>query len=279
MISLLYCGNDKMFDGILISLLSIAKTASEPLDVSILTMDLSGINPLFTPLTEEQGCFMESLLKEKKPRSRLKVYGITELFLSEMKNSPNLNSVYTPYTLLRLFADELPLPEKILYLDADTAAARDIAPVFEVDTGGSPYAGVLDYLGKIFIHPRYINAGVLLLDLEAIRSSGFFQRARQFCAEKKTPFPDQDAINRLAKNKCILPRCYNEQRKMKEDTVIRHFSKSIRWLPFYHTVNVKPWDIEGMHRIYHLYDFDPVLEEYQEALEKWNRNFRKEAFR
>ena len=263
MISLLYCGNDKVFRGLLISLLSVASHTREALDVHLLTMDLTDRNPAFRPITEEQSIFLEKILHEKHPESRI------ELFLSEMKDSPNLDSVYTPYTLLRLFSDLLPLPERVLYLDTDTAAIGDVRPLFEYDMKDCEYAGALDYLGKVFINPRYINAGVLLLDLEKIRQTGFFKKARGLVAEKKLPFPDQDAVNRLAKKKCFLPRGYNEQRRMRKDTVIRHFSKSIRWLPFYHTVNVKPWEIDRLHTIYHTYEFDDVLAEYQTKMQDW----------
>lgn len=269
MISLLYCGNDKVFPGLLISLLSVAMHTSEPLDVHLLTMDLTEKNPAFRPLTEKHRTFLEQILREKNPESQVTRHDVRELFLAEMNESPNLNSVYTPYTLLRLFSDLLPLPHRVLYLDTDTAALGDIRPLFEYDMKGCEYAGALDYLGKVFIHPRYINAGVLLLDLEKIKETAFFRKARMLVAEKKLPFPDQDAINRLSKKKCFLPRGFNEQRRMRRDTVIRHFSKSIRWLPFYHTVNVKPWEIERLHTVYHTYEFDDVLFQYQEKMQEW----------
>lgn len=41
MISLLYCGNDRVFRGLLISLLSVASHTQEALDVHLLTMDLT----------------------------------------------------------------------------------------------------------------------------------------------------------------------------------------------------------------------------------------------
>ena len=110
---------------------------------------------------------------------------------------------------------------------------------------------------------------MLLLDLEKIRQTGFFKKALGLVAEKKLPIPDQDAVNRLAKKKCFLPRGYNEQRRMRKDTVIRHFSKSIRWLPFYHTVNVKPWEIDRLHTNHHTYEFDDVLAEYQTKMQDW----------
>jgi len=272
MISLLYCGNEKVFRGLLISLLSVAAHTKEALDVHLLTMDLTDKNPAFLPITEDQSAFLEKTLREKHPESRVTRYDIREMFLSEMGNSPNLNSVYTPYTLLRLFSDLLPLPDRVLYLDTDAAAIGDILPLFEYDMKNCEYAGALDYLGKVFINPRYINAGVLLLDLRKIRETGFFRKARAMVAEKKLPFPDQDAVNRLAKKKCFLPRGYNEQRRMRKDTVIRHFSKSIRWLPFYHTVNVKPWEMDRLHTIYHTYEFDDVLDEYQKKMQEWEQS-------
>lgn len=204
MISLLYCGNDKVFRGLLISLLSVASHTRESLDVHLLTMDLTDKNPAFRPITEDQSAFLEKALREKHPESRITRYDIRKMFLSEMKDSPNLDSVYTPYTLLRLFSDLLPLPKRVLYLDTDTAAIGDIRPLFEYDMKDCEYAGALDYLGKVFINPRYINAGVLLLDLEKIRQTGFFREARSLVAEKKLPFPDQDAVNRAGKEEMLF---------------------------------------------------------------------------
>ena len=44
MINLLFTGNDKIFEGLSISLISIIKHCKEPLNVCVLTMDLSDIN-------------------------------------------------------------------------------------------------------------------------------------------------------------------------------------------------------------------------------------------
>ena len=277
MISLLYCGNDKVFRGLLISALSVAVHTAEPLDVHVVTMDLSDKNPAFRPLTEAHCAFLEEVLREYHPASHVTCHEIREMFLSELAESPNLDSVYTPYTLCRLFCDKLPMPDRVVYLDTDTAAIGDIRPLFDFDMGGCEFAGALDYLGKVFINPRYINAGVLLLDLAKIRETGFFAQARALLAVKKLPFPDQDAINRLAKKKCFLPRGFNEQRRMRKDTVIRHFSKSIRWLPFYHTVNIKPWDTQRLHSVYHTYEFDNVLAVYERKFAEWEAREKESA--
>ncbi len=259
MISLLYSGNDKVFKGLLISLVSIAENTKEALDVHVLTMDLSDIKSNYLPINKEQTDFIEKLLKEQNPESRITRHDLTEKFKSEMLDSPNIENFYTPYAFLRLFADEAAISPRIIYLDTDTVACGDIAPLFSYELNGAEFAGARDYLGKFFISPNYINSGVMLLDMEKIRETGFFKKARRFCAGKKSAFPDQDAINRYAAKKCFFPSRFNEQRSMKKDTVIRHFSKTLRLFPYFHTINVKPWDIDGLHEKHKTYDFDEVI--------------------
>lgn len=262
MISLLYCGNNKIFKGLLISVVSIAKNTKEPLDVHIMTMDLQNKNPSFIPLSKNSAEYIETIIKRENSKSRVTLHDATELFLSEMEKSPNMDSFYTPYSLLRLFSDKIAdFPDRVIYLDTDTVAKGDIAPLFNFDLRGGEFAGTRDYLGKFFINPRYINSGVLVLDIKKIRETGFFKKVRGFCATKKTHFPDQDAINSIAKKKRFFPRCYNEQRRMKKGTVIRHFSKTLRLFPYFHTLNIKPWDIDKIHEKYKTYDFDEVIYE------------------
>ena len=53
MINLLFTGNDKIFDGLSIALVSIVKHCKQPLNVDVLTMDLQEINPNYKPITEK----------------------------------------------------------------------------------------------------------------------------------------------------------------------------------------------------------------------------------
>lgn len=55
----------------------------------------------------------------------------------------------------------------------------------------------------------------------------------------------------------------NEQKRVKENTLIRHFSNQIRLFPKFHLLSVKPWDIERLHTIYKCHDFDDILLQYQ----------------
>ena len=58
MINLLYGGNDKAFDGLMISLLSASKNTKETLRVYVLTMDLSDIDKKYQPLNENHRKFL-----------------------------------------------------------------------------------------------------------------------------------------------------------------------------------------------------------------------------
>lgn len=271
MISLLYSGNENVFRGLLISLLSAARQTREPLDVHVLTMDLTGIDPFYKPISQRQTDYLQHLLQGRLPGSRVTRYDVTQAFLRDMKDSPNLRSSYTPYTFLRLFCDELPVPERVLYLDTDTAFLKDPALLFYTDLKNCDFAGVRDHLGRFFINRSYINAGVLLLNVAQLKKDGFLARVRSLCATKKMPFPDQDALNRLEKHKLFLPRRFNEQYRIMPDTVVRHFSKTIRWFPFFHTLNIKPWEIERLHSEYRCHELDEVLAEYQRCLAQWQQ--------
>lgn len=60
----------------------------------------------------------------------------------------------------------------------------------------------------------------------------------------------------------ILPRKYNEQRRLHADTVLQHFTTSFRLFPWFHTVSVKPWNRYGLHNTLRLHEYDDLLAEY-----------------
>ena len=153
-------------------------------------------------------------------------------------------------------------------MDTDTIAHGNIESIFDIDISEYEMAGCIDYLGKWFISMNYMNAGILYLNMAKIRETRVFERARDLCATKKMWFPDQTALHRLIQKKKFISTRYNEQRRLHKDTVLQHFCKSIRLLPFYHTVNVKPWETERMHRIYKLYEYDDLLTDYEERMKK-----------
>ena len=79
---------------------------------------------------------------------------------------------YTPYALLRLYADMMDeIPDKGLYVDTDVVFAQDVNKLYSIDVSDVELAGVKDYYGHIFIGREYMNSGVLLLNMKKIRKS------------------------------------------------------------------------------------------------------------
>ena len=149
-----------------------------------------------------------------------------------------------------------------LLAHTDTVLCGDIARLYEQELGDAEFAGVRDRYGCRFFGLNYLNAGVLLLNLAKIRQTGLFRRALEACARKKIFLSDQTALNRCAARKKVLPRRFNEQKGVRGDTVIRHFSMTIVWFPRFHTQNVKPWQVERVHDILHVTEFDDILNDY-----------------
>lgn len=272
MVNLMFCGNDKVLDGMIISLLSIVKYNKNPLNIYILTMDLQEMNENYRPITKEQVRILEKIVKNVNDESKVSLIDITNYFKEEMINSANIKTHYTPYILVRLFSDKVKeLPDKILYLDSDIVCYKDIEPLYNIKIDEYDFAAAIDYLGQFFINRKYVNSGVLLMNLKKMREEGHLEKCRKMCVEKRMLLPDQSALNKICKNKLYLPRKYNEQKKKQEDTVIRHFSMTMKFLPYFRFLNIKPWHIDRIHNEYKINDFDDILEEYLIIKENANK--------
>lgn len=124
-------------------------------------------------------------------------------------------------TYYRLFLPEL-LPEditKLLYLDVDVIVLDSIHKLWKIDLSGYALAGVEDYNGKplairqnLAESDLYINAGMLLMNLEYLRNMDFQTTALSYIKEHKTSLRnhDQDVLNViLSQKKLILPCRWN----------------------------------------------------------------------
>ena len=264
MINILLCGNYKVFDGAMCELISITKRTKEPITCYIFTADVSRIKPEYIPITEAQADFLDKYVKSKDKRNNVIRVDVTQLYTKEFMNSPNESAYCTPYTLLRLLADEVEcIPDKLLYLDIDMMIADDISKLYNIDISDYEYAAVKEKYGCWAIRPDYINAGMLLLNMSKIRKTGLLEKARERIKTKKMLFADQDAIFWSTTKKKILPRKFNEQSKFdRKDTVICHFCKRLMFLPYPHTENFKQWQVEEIHKELKCYTFDEDLNEY-----------------
>jgi lipopolysaccharide biosynthesis glycosyltransferase len=254
-----------MVKGVAISLASIAAHTQSPLQVIVLT----AANRHAQAMQSADLDFLRTYLQKQ---ATIRVINLTDQF-NAFYPAANKDTIFTPFCMLRLFLDLVDdLPDKVLYLDTDIVARADIASLFEQEIENYDFAGVLDYYGKWFYHNQltrngfdYINSGVLLLNMRQIKAVHLFERCRHLCATKKMFLPDQEALNRLAKKKKFLPRKFNEQHKLRSDTVLQHFTTQFRFWPRIHTLTVKPWEVERVHNVLHLHEYDEVLNQYQ----KW----------
>ena len=216
--------------------------------------------------------YLNKIVKEKNNDNFVKKIDITKLF-NENLPKKNMETRFTPYCMVRLFADEIPeLPDKILYLDTDVVCRKDFTEFYNQDITNYELVGVLDHYGKWFFKKNifkvdYINSGVLLLNLAKIKQTGLFKKCREMCIEEEMFMPDQSAINRIATSKKIVPRKYNEQRKLHNDTVFQHFTTSFRFFPWFHTLTIKPWQIDRVHEELKITEYDDILEEYMNISE------------
>ena len=272
MINLLLCGNEKVFDGALTELISITNRTKEAIRCYIFTAELTRIKPEYTAINEEQVEFLNMVVKQKNPDNQVIRVDVTEIYEKQFKNCANEGAYCTPYTLLRLLADLVPeMPEKLLYLDIDMMAAKDIAELYNTNIKEYEYAAVKEKYGSKIIRPDYINAGMLLLNLNKIKETGLLEKARALIKKRKLPFADQDAIFWSTTSKLLLPRKFNEQASFRrQDTVICHFCKRLMYKPYPHTENFKQWNVEEVHKVLKCHSFDEDLEEYLKLKEKYN---------
>ena len=275
MINIMFCGNDKVFDGALTCALSIMKrsTLSEPLSFYMLTMDVSHIKPEYLPISSRQIEFFDKVIKGYNPENTVRCIDVTELYNEEFAGSPNESAYCSPYTLIRLLADRVEgLPDKILYLDIDIMFNRDISLLYSVDVSEVEYAAARDHYGKYLISPNYVNAGVMLWNLKMMRETGLLVKARELIRKKKLTFADQSAIIRSTKKKKMLAQKFNDQKFLHKHTVVRHFSKRLFWLPYPHTENIKQWHVEKVHKVFKYRQFDDILDEYLNLIEEYRRD-------
>lgn len=107
---------------------------------------------------------------------------------------------------IRLFSGKL-LPNsvnKVLYLDCDTIVTGDISELWQIDISDFTIYGVKDCVGKAYnknigldINATYVNAGVLLINLEKLREISMSQCIDSFLRKysKLMSYSDQDVLN------------------------------------------------------------------------------------
>ena len=265
--NILYCGDNGIRDGVLVSVLSLLKHASEPLHIYIMTVRYPGVKPF----SERSALFLNKMVRGRSARSFVRLIDATEAFMANLPKK-NMGSYFTPCSMLRLYIDKVPelaALDRILYLDYDVVCRRDPVKFYNMDLTGIEAAGVLDIYGRRWYHYHglfvqdYMNSGVMLFNIPECLKTGMFSRAVELCAKRKMMLADQAALNKAIVKRKLVERKYNEQEEWpREDTVLHHFSNNFKFWPYFRVQKVKPFEVDKVHGVLKIHEYDDILEEY-----------------
>ncbi|MGM9697220.1 MAG: glycosyltransferase family 8 protein [Prevotella sp.] len=148
---------------------------------------------------------------------------LMEINASLLKDCPTNKKLH--YADIMTFArfllpSMLPKLKKVLYLDCDLVVHRDLKPLWDFDIEDVAVAMAPDHvyhdkktLERLNIpNGAYLNAGVMLMNLDYWRKHNLQKRMLEFIAEKgkQLTFLDQDALNVVLQNeRKELPLFYN----------------------------------------------------------------------
>ena len=269
--NILFCGDAGIKDGLAMAILSLTKHVKEPLHIYVLTINYQNSKPI----SDKTISTLDKIVKVCYNGSYVQKIDATEVFKRRLPKA-NMKSYFTPCSMLRLYLDEIPeLPkDRLLYLDYDVLCRKDPSEFYHMNLDNIEAAGVLDIYGKHFYRynfPKkdYMNSGVLLFNMAECEKSRIFPRAVELCAKRRMMLADQAALNKVIKKRKLMPRKYNEQQdKPKADTVFHHFSNNFKFFPVFHVQKVKPHQIEKVHKVLGLTEYDDIIKEYEKIKEK-----------
>ncbi|MFM0052378.1 glycosyltransferase family 8 protein [Caballeronia grimmiae] len=123
-----------------------------------------------------------------------------------------INAHLSISTYLRLLIPTLINEPRALYVDADTLVLSSLESLFSMDLKNCLLAGTPDVLGgQISKIPRssedtYLNAGVLLMDLDALRQDGMLDKAMTIyrAYQHQLVMYDQCLINKYAEGRKLV---------------------------------------------------------------------------
>ena len=145
--------------------------------------------------------------------------------------------------------------DRILYIDPDTLILNPISELYNMELGGFCFAGashthgVVEDINHLRLDmpedSRYINAGVLMMNLDELRRSYTSKELFDYIDKNadNLPLGDQDVINALycTKTRYISPEIYN----LDEKTALRSL-KTHEWIEkncsiVHYNGKYKPW--------------------------------------
>ena len=260
MINIMYASNQNGFKGILLSVLSILENTKEAITVHLLSMNATDIKQSYKIVSQKNINQLERILKSYNESNEIILYDLREIH--EKYLGAIIDSSYTPYAYLRLFANKVLKNDKVIYLDIDTMVCGDIKQLYDIDISNYEIAAVNDAAGTFWIKRNYFNSGVLLINFKRCNATQVFEKCLELIKNHNYFFVDQTPLNKLIQKRLKLNRKFNEQRSVRSDTVIKHFCQRMKYFPFPRVWNIKQWDIENVHKKLKIHKFDGIYQIY-----------------
>ena len=197
MINILMAASDNMYDGLeLVICSTMAHNKNVHFYIMTMNIHLQMVNGYgnFHRLSEEHISELRKIIKYYDKNSDLSIIYTEEPYVKNLENNINENNIFTPFANLRLLADILlPNIDHCLYFDCDISVQSDLSEMYKYYTSQDcNYAAytipqACDYAGEMV-------SGVLVLNLNKIRETGFLKKARRNLFENEYKFPDQMAL-------------------------------------------------------------------------------------
>ncbi len=211
------------------------------------------IKVLHTNINEDN---KKSILKYEQDNVDIEFVDLN-YYVAKIKDKLYTRDYYSKTTYFRLFIPNLyPQYDKVLYLDSDIVILDDIAKLYNIDLGDNLVGGAPDdVIQKIKVfseyaeivvgvkdYRKYFNAGVLLMNLDAMRKFKF-QEKFLYLLDKMTfaVAQDQDYLNLMCKGRVkIFDRTWN--RMPMEDKHIKTSDVKL----IHYNLAYKPWHFEDI---------------------------------
>lgn len=183
----------------------------------------------------DEGLICISKLQNTFPMAGIQIISIERALFKDAVIKSNYISLATMYRLK--LSSILKDDSYCLYIDTDVLVLGDIGELIEIDIRDYFCAGVLDNEAQIGVTQKkelqipdmysYVNAGVLLMNLELMREVAL-EDAFMYAIDKGYPLQDQGIINKCCYGKIKLIdkkyNCYSRESRYPEDVCILHFA-------------------------------------------------------
>lgn len=145
-------------------------------------------------VTENTLTKLKSLMKRYSLNLEMVFYGMGDIFMYLY------NTRLKQVAFYRLLLPIMVNFERIIYLDGDTLTFKDLNEMFQLNFNNNYILGTLDYLsfGVDYLglkSNKYINAGVILINLEKIRKDKKYYDLINITTRVRLENDDQTAIN------------------------------------------------------------------------------------